>query len=205
MQPERLINDVNLRKNFLRGKKLNNSNVDQYDKLSKAFHWVTAIIVFAAFILGPGDFGQLTHAGIDPGTRSDIAWHESLGIIIFALTFLRLIWVAIRPVAPELLLTPLMRLLSRLMRLALWTLLLALPISALLALGTESHPLTLLGGVRINEFPLIASSHLSGLADWGEVHKFLGDAIIWLAGTHAFAALYHHIKLKDKVLISMLP
>ena len=130
---------------------------------------------------------------------------ESLGIVVFTLTFLRLIWVALRPVAPELLMTRLPHLLSRLMRLALWTLLLALPISALLALGTESHPLTLLGGVRINEFPLIASSHLSDLADWGEVHKFLGDAIIWLAGIHAFAALYHHFKLKDKVLISMLP
>ncbi|MEX3946040.1 cytochrome b, partial [Paraburkholderia sp. BR10937] len=36
-------------------------------------------------------------------------------------------------------------------------------------------------------------------------HKWLGDTIMWLAGFHAFAALYHHVVLKDDVLITMLP
>ena len=29
-----------------------------YDVLSRAFHWVTAIAVTVAFILGPGGFGR---------------------------------------------------------------------------------------------------------------------------------------------------
>jgi cytochrome b561 len=37
------------------------------------------------------------------------------------------------------------------------------------------------------------------------LHTWLGDAILWLAGFHALAALYHHIMLKDDVLASMLP
>jgi cytochrome b561 len=37
------------------------------------------------------------------------------------------------------------------------------------------------------------------------LHTWLGDAILWLAGIHALAALYHHIVLKDGVLASMLP
>lgn len=178
---------------------------DQYDKLSKAFHWITAIIVVIAFILGPDHFGKLLHNGIDPGTRSDIVWHESLGVTIFTLTFLRLIWVAVRPTAPKFAMAAWMHLLSRLVHLVLWTLLFALPLTALLALGTEGHPLTLLGGFRINQFPFIANSFLSGLADWGDVHSFLGDSILWLAGIHALAAIYHHIRLKDGVLVSMLP
>ena len=184
---------------------MNKSNNGQYDRLSKAFHWLTAIAVLAAFVLGPGDFGQLTHSGIDPGARLDIAWHESLGVSIFALTLLRLVWIAVRPSSPKHQMPPLMHQISQIMDYALWTLLLALPITAFLALGSESHPLTLLGGLRIDGWHWIASSHLSGIADWGEVHKFLGDAIAWLAGIHAFAALYHHFQLKDKVLISMLP
>jgi len=83
--------------------------------------------------------------------------------------------------------------------------LLALPITALLALGSEAHPLTLLGGVRIDQMPLIANSALAKLADWGDVHQFLGDAIMWLAGLHAAAAIYHHVILKDGVLSTMLP
>lgn len=178
---------------------------DQYDKLSRAFHWITAIAVVSAFVLGPGDFGRLLHDGIDPGTRNDIVWHESLGIAIFALTLLRLVWVAVRPVAPRLQMAARTRFLSGLMHFVLWTLLFALPLTALLALGTEAHPLTLLGEFRINEIPFTKNSHFSGLADWGDVHRRLGDVIIWLAGVHALAAIYHHIKLKDRVLTSMLP
>lgn len=178
---------------------------NHYDKLSKVFHWGTAIAILAAFILGPGDFGRLIHNGIDPGTQTSILWHESLGITVFCLTFLRLIWVAIRPAPPIFEMALWMRLVSRLMHFSLWALLLALPVSALLALGGEGNPLTLLGGFRIAEFPFIANSYLARLLDWGDVHKLLGDVIIWLAGIHAVAALYHHFKLKDKVLSSMLP
>lgn len=181
------------------------SNFTRYDNPSKAFHWATAALVFVTFLLGPGDFGHLIDTGVDPGTRLDIVWHESLGISIFAITLMRLFWVAVRPNAPEHQIAPGLRLVSRLVHMALWTLLLALPLSALMALASESHPLTLLGGLRINDWPWIGSSPLSGVADWGEVHKFLGDAIVWLAGIHAFGALFHHFKLKDKVLVSMLP
>jgi len=53
--------------------------------------------------------------------------------------------------------------------------------------------------------PLIANSGLAELADWGDVHEFLGNAIMWLAGLHAVAAIYHHLILKEGVLKSMLP
>ncbi|MEZ5703240.1 MAG: cytochrome b/b6 domain-containing protein [Burkholderiaceae bacterium] len=43
------------------------------------------------------------------------------------------------------------------------------------------------------------------LADWGDVHSLLGDAILWLAGMHAAAAIYHHLRLRDGVLASMVP
>ena len=36
--------------------------------------------------------------------------------------------------------------------------------------------------------PMIAESGISKMADWGDVHEFLGDAIMWLAGLHAAAA-----------------
>ena len=87
---------------------------------------------------------------------------------------------------------------------ALWFLLLALPVTAFLALGSEAHPLTLLGGIRVDQMPMIANSAIGKLADWGDVHGFLGDAIMALAGLHAAAAIYHHVILKDGVLAAML-
>ena len=78
-------------------------------------------------------------------------------------------------------------------------------LTALLTLGSEGAPLTLLGGLRVEQLSTIANSALAPLADWGDVHSLLGDAIIWLAGLHAVAAIFHHVKLKDNVLASMLP
>ena len=184
---------------------MNQQSTSHYDSLSRAFHWVTAIVVTIAFILGPGGFGRLMRQGVDPATRSDIVWHETLGILVLVLTVLRLLLVAFRPSAPQFTTARWMHLTARLVRATLWALLLALPITAFLALGGETHPLTLLGGVRVDKMPLIADSAIAKLADWGDVHQFLGDAIMWLAGLHAAAAIYHHVILKDGVLSAMLP
>ena len=184
---------------------MNKSSITPYDLPSRVFHWLTAIVVTIAFILGPEHFGKLMHHGLDPASRSDIVWHETLGLLVLVLTVLRLLWLAFRPAVPPVPMAQWMHNMAKLTHLALWALLLALPISALLALGSEGHPLTLLGGVRVNDMPLIANSALAKLADWGDVHQFLGDAIMWLAGLHAAAAIYHHLVLKDGVLATMLP
>lgn len=176
-----------------------------FDPVSRAFHWLTAIVVTIAFVLGPEHFGRMMRQGVDPATHMDIVWHESLGIAVFVLTLLRLLWVALRPAAPRFEMAAWMQLAAKLAHLALWALMLALPVTALLALGSEAHPLTLLGGVRVDSMPFIANLPIAQLADWGDVHGFLGDAIMALAGVHAVAAIYHHVALKDGVLKAMLP
>jgi cytochrome b561 len=179
------------------------SSRTHYDGVSRAFHWLTAAAVLIAFVLGPDHFGRLLRDGLDPATRWDIVWHETLGVTVFALTVLRLIWVLVRPAAPRFDMPVWMTLASKLAHLGLWALMLALPITALLALGSEGHPLTLLGGLRVNEMPFIANASFAEWADWGDVHGLLGDVLIWLAGLHAVAAVYHHLMLKDGVLLSM--
>jgi cytochrome b561 len=181
------------------------STPTRYDLTSQAFHWVTAITVTAAFVLGPGGFGRLMRQGVDPATHADIVWHESLGLLVFALTLLRLLWLAVRPAAPKIAMTPWMHMASKAAHWALWILLLALPITAIVALGSRGHPLTLLGGLRIDEMPVIANAAFASWFDWGDVHQWLGDVIMWIAGLHAAAALFHHFILKDSVLRTMLP
>jgi cytochrome b561 len=176
-----------------------------YDALSRALHWLTAIAVIAAFVLGPEHFGREMRQGLDPATRWDIVVHESLGVLVMTLTLLRLLWVAVRPAKPQFDMPGWMRLASKATHGLLWLMLLAVPASALMALGSEGHPLTLLGGIRVNDMPFIANSPLADLADWGEVHGLLGDMILWLSGLHAIAGIGHHFVLKDGVLRSMLP
>jgi cytochrome b561 len=180
-------------------------STQRYDALSLAFHWTTALAVAIAYVLGPGGFGRLMRQGIDPATRSGIVWHESLGVLVLGLTLLRLAWLAWRPSPPRHDASPWAARAARAVHLALWALLLALPLTALLALGTEGHPLTLLGAVRVEPVPLLAPAALAHRVDWGEVHEALGNALITLAGVHAVAALFHHLVLKDRVLTSMWP
>jgi len=52
--------------------------------------------------------------------------------------------------------------------------------------------------------PQLALSHDTGTTI-ATLHTWLGDAILWVAGFHAIAAIYHHLFLKDDVLSSMLP
>ncbi len=176
-----------------------------YDFVSQVFHWVTAMLVLAAFILGPEHFGRLIKQGVDPATRIDIVWHETLGVFVLVLTVLRLIWAALRSGTPQPLMSPWMQITGKLVHRALWVLLLVLPLTAWLALASEGIPLTLLGGLQIEQIPLVNASGISALTDWGDLHQLLGDAILWLAGFHAAAAIYHHVVLKDGVLKAMLP
>ena len=184
---------------------MNQPSLPRYDALSRLLHWTTATTVLAAFVLGPEHFGRLFREGIDPATQSDIVWHESLGLLVFALTAVRMLWLVMRPARPQIAVAIWMRKASTVTHLVLWLLLLLVPLTAVMALGSEAHPLTLLRSVRYEGFSTIAQWPIAELADWGDVHKVLADTLVWIAGLHAAAAIYHSVVLKDGVLASMLP
>ena len=74
--------------------------------------------------------------------------------------------------------------------------------AAILGAWLEGHPLALLAVGNID--PWLPQSRHLGLA-LADIHGWLGNAVMWLAGLHATAALYHHFWRRDTVLLSMLP
>jgi cytochrome b561 len=172
---------------------------ERYGPAAQAFHWLTAILVLVAFIYGPGGSEQRVYSAARDFDRQ---LHETLGMCVFGLVTMRAIW-RIFDTRPE----PAQ--VSRWMGIAasathwgLYVLLFALPLTAISGAWLEGHPLTFLAGAKIP--PLLASSHDVG-AQIATVHTWLGDAILWLAGLHALAAIWHHVLVKDGVLVSMLP
>jgi cytochrome b561 len=97
---------------------------------------------------------------------------------------------------------PWMKYSAKLGHLALYALLIALPLTAVVGAWLEGHPLTLLGAGNFG--PILPQAHVVGQAV-SYVHTILGNVIIWAAGFHAVAALFHHFILRDNVLTSMLP
>jgi cytochrome b561 len=171
----------------------------RYGALAQAFHWLTAVLVLAAFITGPGGPEQRVYLAARDAARQT---HETLGMAVFLLTALRLAWRAAHP-APAL--PPMARWMgtaARVLHGLLYVLLVAVPVTAILGAWLEGHPLLLhLFGTVPSPW---AESRGLGTA-LSELHPWLGDAIVWLAGAHALAALYHHFVLRDSVLRSMLP
>lgn len=171
----------------------------RYSSTAQFFHWCTAIIVLVAFIYGPGGPEQRVYSSAH---EFDRRLHETLGLCVFALTLIRLLWRTFdaHPETPQI--SRWMVVLATIVQGVLYLLLLALPLTAIAGAWLEGHPLTLVAGVNIQ--PWLGAAHDRG-ATFASVHKWLGDTIMWLAGFHAFAALFHHIVLKDGVLTTMLP
>lgn len=171
----------------------------RYGAVAQAFHWATAVLVLVAFIYGPGGSEQRVYSAARDFDRQ---LHETLGLAIFGVVLLRLLWrlVDTRPDPPDV--PRWMGIASKAVQALLYSLLVALPVTAVTGAWLEGHPLTLLAGARIP--PLVAESHDLGRAI-ASIHGWLGDAVMWVAGLHALAALYHHFVLRDGVLRSMLP
>lgn len=171
----------------------------RYGPVAQAFHWATAILVVVAFVYGPGGSESRVYSA---ARDLDRQLHETLGLSVLALVVMRLAWriVDARPDPPAM--ARWMEVAAAAMHSMLYVLLFALPFTAISGAWLEGHPLTLLAGAEIAS--PFATSHYAGAAI-ATIHTWLGDAILWLAGLHALAALLHHFVLKDGVLVSMLP
>ena len=171
----------------------------RYSRVAQALHWLTAILVLVAFLEGEGGPEVRVYAA----ERTDqLRLHESLGLAVLLIVILRIVWRMVDP-APE---QPPMPAWMRLAAVAghglLYLLLFAVPLTAIVGAWAEGHALTTYIGETGPWFA--AGSHDFGA--WiSELHTWLGDAILWVAGVHAVAALGHHFVLKDRVLTSMLP
>lgn len=171
----------------------------RYGAVAQGFHWLTAILVVAAFFMGPGGSEQRVYSSAVDFSRQV---HETLGISVFAIVLLRVLWRGIDRVPEDPPMAPWMKYSSRLVHFVLYGLLIATPITAIVGAWLEGHPLTLLAFGNIA--PMLSQAHDIGQS-LASIHPILGDAILWVAGLHAAAALYHHFFLRDRVLVTMLP
>jgi cytochrome b561 len=171
----------------------------RYGRAAQLLHWATAALVLVAFIYGPGGPESRVYA---PARDFDRHLHETLGSSVFVLAVVRVVWRMIARRPDPVPVSRWMGLAAAAVQGVLYLLLFAVPLTAILGAWLEGHPLAYLGGVEIAA-PLAASHDLG--VRIASLHGWLGDAILWVAGLHAVAALHHHFILKDAVLATMLP
>jgi len=180
-----------------------NNNKDSgrtaYDAMARFFHWT--IVVFILLLIPIG----LIMSDLDPGPLQDTLFvtHESLGLTVFILALLRLVWrLSHPPPPPSRDLTRLEIIGSTAVHWLLYALILAMPVSGYLFVVAGDFPLTYFG---LADAPrLVAKSKaLSDLAE--TTHLTLQYAIYALALMHAGAALHHYFFRRNDVLYRMLP
>jgi cytochrome b561 len=176
------------------------NSVERYGAVPQALHWLTAVLVALAWLLGT--FGDDL-----PGAAAQAAGlfaHMSAGLAVLVLLVVRLGWrLTDPPPTPEA--TPFGRWGERaamLGHLALYALLVAVPILGIVLQFARGHAIPLFGLAEIAS-PWPADRAFAHSVK--EVHETAADALMIVAGLHAAAALVHNFVLRDRTLKRMLP
>src|SRR5471030_495750 len=167
------------------------SSPSRYGAVTQLFHWLTVIMVGTAYIVSPGGREERIYSAALDSARQT---HETFGMLVFALVLLRIVWRLLEPTPEPPPMAPWMRYSASAAHLGLYALLLAIPLTAIAGAWLEAHPLTLFGIGDVG--PLLPQAHDLGQSI-ADIHTILGNIIIWLAGLHAAAALFHHFILRD--------
>lgn len=171
----------------------------RYGSLTIGLHWLMLLLFVAVY--GTIELRELFEKGSDPREALK-TWHFMLGMLVFVLVWLRLAarlsgpTPAIQPEPPNL-----QRLSAKLLHLALYVLMIGMPLTGWLLLSAAGKPIPFFG----LELPALIGENKDLGKQIKELHEFFGTVGYYLIGLHAVAALYHRYIVRDNTLTRMLP
>jgi cytochrome b561 len=169
-----------------------------YDNVAISLHWLTALLVVLLFGLA-----ETWDYFPKPTQESMQSLHVSLGMLLTAVVIARISWRLIPGHQREAIVGEWVKLASKTVHYFLYVLLVVQVCLGFAYRWSQGHPVSFFG--------LFAIPGPYGAVDRPTrhlihaVHEYVGWTIIIVAFGHAFAALYHHYKLHDRVLGRMLP
>ncbi|WP_019612927.1 cytochrome b [Psychromonas ossibalaenae] len=173
------------------------TTVTQYNLLAKLLHWGSALLIIGLFALGLW-MVDLTY--YSEWYKPAPYWHKSLGLCLFALTLIRIIWKFITA-SPAIEGAKWEIQGAKIAHNALYLLLLAVFISGYMISTADGRSIDVFNWFSVPGF----GSFFENQADIaGELHFYLASTLIGLAVLHALAALKHHFINKDNTLSKML-
>lgn len=178
--------------------RLKNSHT-RYGLVAIVMHWTVALSVIGLAILGLW-MVDLTY--YSPYYRSGPFWHKSIGITLFALLVLRLLWRCFNPRPAHLPNhKPWELRLASLVHLLLYGLLFVIVISGYLISTATGQGISVFGWF---ELPALISGLPQQADRAGAVHYWVAMTVLGLATLHALGALKHHFFDRDDTLRRML-
>lgn len=172
-------------------------NKPKYSKATIWLHWLSLLLIAGVYITM--EFRGSFERG-SPGRELMKSMHYMLGLTLLLLTIFRL-WFRSRqsypPIAPP---QPAwMHWLAKGVHLALYLLLLGMPLLGWLILSAEGQTIPFWG----LELPAFMASSAEWAELFEEVHQWIAQAGYAVIGLHAAAALFHHYVKRDNTLVRM--
>jgi len=178
----------------------------RYGAVAIVLHWLIALSVIGLYAVGS------IMEDMKPSLQQFELYqlHKSFGISVLLLTVLRLIW---RLANPQPSLPPGMpgwqKLAAKATHWGFYGLLLAAPLAgwAMVSASSLNIPTVIFGLFTLPHVEVIAASTDKQMLEdvFENLHGLAADGLLVLFVAHVGAALYHHIKLRDSVLLKMLP
>jgi cytochrome b561 len=175
------------------------NDTQSYGLVAVIFHWLIALVVVEQFALG---LWMRSLGYYDRWYTLGPWWHKGIGVMLFAVVVLRLVWRWLNPRPAHLPShKPYERVSAAITHGLLYLLLFAIMISGYLITTADGR------GLEVFDWFTIPAT-LSGIEHQedtaGKVHLYLAWTVIGLAVLHALAALKHHFIDRDATLKRML-
>lgn len=169
---------------------------DRYNAGARALHWAIAALILANLATG------LLHDALEKVVAL-MPVHKAVGLTVLALSVVRLGWrLTWRAPAYPGSVSAGERGLAKAVHVALYVLMIAMPLSGWVMASAGKYPLSWFGLFDWPKLAVVKPSPLYGLGH--EFHEIGGWVLLVLALGHAGAALRHHFVLRDGVLRRML-
>lgn len=175
------------------------NSTERYGSLSIALHWLMFILMAAVYT--SIELRVLFPKGSDP--REAIkALHFMLGLCVLLLVILR-IYARVSTPTPAIqpALSSMQNAAAKAGHLALYALMIVLPVLGWLTLSAAGKPIPFFGA----ELPALIAKNKELAKTFKELHETIGVVGYYLIGIHVLAALYHHYFKKDNTLTRILP
>lgn len=174
--------------------------MQRYTKTAMLLHWLTALLIIAAFFLG---LVMTDIHGITPTKLKYYSWHKWLGVTVLALACIRVLWRKANTPPPHPANMPAWQnQAADAMHVLLYILIFAVPLSGYFYTYAAGVPVVYLGLFQLPA-PMAPNPELKPLLQ--QVHYWLTMTMAALVVAHALAALKHHFIDRDDVLKRMLP
>ena len=177
----------------------------RYGVIAQCLHWAAVALVALAWTLGV--LGDEFPEGASRAQA--LHFHTSAGVMVIALTVLRLLWRLVDRSPPtektefgEWLFADWIGLGAKVAHFALYILLVAVPVVGIILQFARGDSLSILGFVDVASPWVRDKAFAEGVK---EVHEVLAHCLSAVAALHATAALIHHWVFGDRTLVRMLP